>query len=70
MEDLKSICEISKKCFVIITGVRPEDERAFASKSRFRYSCYSFNICEVQWDSSLRATWQIELAMHRAMLSK
>ena len=29
---------------------------------------YSFNICEVQCDSSLRATRQIELAMHCAML--
>ena len=54
---------------IIITGVRPEDERALASKSRCRKSCYLLIICLVQCDSSLRATRQIELAMHRAMLN-
>ena len=54
---------------IIITGVRPEDERALESESSYRLSCYSFNICKVQCDSSLRATRKIELAMHRAMLN-
>ena len=53
---------------IIITGVRPEDKRALASKSRCLQSCYSFNIFEVQCDSISRDTWRIELAMHRAML--
>ena len=52
---------------MIKTGVRPEDQWALASESRCRQSCYSFNICKVQCNSSLRATRQIELAMHRAI---
>ena len=52
---------------IIITDVRPEDEPALASKLRCPLSCYLFNICKVQCNSSSWATWQIELAMHRAM---
>ena len=55
---------------LIITGVRPEDEQALASESSCHLSCCSFNICKVQCDSSLRASRQIELAMHRAMSRK
>ena len=54
---------------IIITGVRPKDKQALASKSRCRLFCYSFNICGVQCNSSLWGIWQIELTMHSAMLN-
>jgi hypothetical protein len=44
-------------------SVRPEDRQALASESRCCLSSYSLDICEVQCDSSLRATRQIELAI-------